>query len=485
MSKELPRMFEMKEGTSDKFWEISLDGKSHTVRYGRVGTDGQTATKDFDTEAKARASYDKLIAQKTGKGYKEVTGRSDSRQQQAKALQVQAKEREPFVKAILDEPDDPAAYLVFADWLEDQGDAQGELIRIQWQLEEDGVSAAERKKLQKREAALLEEHESAILGDLADDLISQKGPADLLWRDDSKFYRWQIARGVLDSLHIEYLLPAFVKVLRKSPAIATLRRLTIRDPSDAYSLEEIDEYAETEWDEDDAPALKMLNGAQFPNLRHFAVTEDEERNCHAATPTIHNLIKNMPRLESLQVDAHRVNVSALFRMAMPELRSLTLQHTADRYPLEVLAKNASMQRLETLVLWPHAMEYEDDVGRSYISRESFVALCRSQNLPLLRNVTLYMSNLGDEGIAALVKSPLFKQLKTLNLIYGEITDVGVQTLCDAGVSHLEVLNLSGNYISRAGTQQLQEAFPAVQCTEQFTGDPTGDDAEYLWMGDIE
>jgi len=69
-----PRLFELREGTSDKFWEISLNGTSHTVRYGRVGTDGQSKTKEFDTEQKALASCEKLIKQKTGKGYREVTG---------------------------------------------------------------------------------------------------------------------------------------------------------------------------------------------------------------------------------------------------------------------------------------------------------------------------------------------------------------------------------------------------------------------------
>lgn len=56
-------------GGSSKFWQIELDGSSHTVRYGRIGTDGQTQTKEFDTPEKALASYDKLVASKRKKGY--------------------------------------------------------------------------------------------------------------------------------------------------------------------------------------------------------------------------------------------------------------------------------------------------------------------------------------------------------------------------------------------------------------------------------
>ena len=57
------------DGKSDKFWRIRLDGVSHTVNYGRAGTDGQTKTKSFDTAAAAKAAAEKLIAQKRNKGY--------------------------------------------------------------------------------------------------------------------------------------------------------------------------------------------------------------------------------------------------------------------------------------------------------------------------------------------------------------------------------------------------------------------------------
>ncbi|WP_086936220.1 WGR domain-containing protein [Chamaesiphon minutus] len=54
---------------SDKFWSILLSGCSHTVEYGRYGTDGQDQTKEFPTEAAARKSYEKLVAEKLKKGY--------------------------------------------------------------------------------------------------------------------------------------------------------------------------------------------------------------------------------------------------------------------------------------------------------------------------------------------------------------------------------------------------------------------------------
>ena len=66
------RMFEFSDGKSNKFWEIAVEGTDVTVRYGRMGSDGQTKTKSFADEDAANAHAEKSIVQKTGKGYEEV-----------------------------------------------------------------------------------------------------------------------------------------------------------------------------------------------------------------------------------------------------------------------------------------------------------------------------------------------------------------------------------------------------------------------------
>lgn len=65
------RRFELVEGGSAKFWEIRVQGASHTVTYGRLGTAGQSKTKDFADAAAAARDAEKLIAEKTAKGYSE------------------------------------------------------------------------------------------------------------------------------------------------------------------------------------------------------------------------------------------------------------------------------------------------------------------------------------------------------------------------------------------------------------------------------
>ena len=65
------RRFHFVGDGSDKFWEIETVGNDVTVRYGRTGSKGQTNTKTFADESAAKKHADKLIAEKTAKGYAE------------------------------------------------------------------------------------------------------------------------------------------------------------------------------------------------------------------------------------------------------------------------------------------------------------------------------------------------------------------------------------------------------------------------------
>jgi predicted DNA-binding WGR domain protein len=72
MKSSCPRHFEFVEGKSSKFWEVDVRGAETTTRWGRIGTTGQSKTKTFANEAAANAAAEKLIAEKTGEGYKEA-----------------------------------------------------------------------------------------------------------------------------------------------------------------------------------------------------------------------------------------------------------------------------------------------------------------------------------------------------------------------------------------------------------------------------
>jgi predicted DNA-binding WGR domain protein len=66
------RRLELVEGRSSKFWEVAQEGLTVTVRYGRIGAQGQTQTKTFDTIERAKREVEKLTAEKLRKGYQDA-----------------------------------------------------------------------------------------------------------------------------------------------------------------------------------------------------------------------------------------------------------------------------------------------------------------------------------------------------------------------------------------------------------------------------
>src|SRR4051812_25937071 len=119
------RTFQFSDAKSHKFWSVDVAGTTLTVTYGKVGTAGQTQTKTFPTPEKAAAEADKLIREKTKKGYAETTPQSAS------------SEAEALERAIAANPHDLAAWGAYADYLAEQGDPRGEFMHVQLALEDE------------------------------------------------------------------------------------------------------------------------------------------------------------------------------------------------------------------------------------------------------------------------------------------------------------------------------------------------------------
>ena len=69
----MPR-YELVEGRSSKFWEVTLSGSTVQTRWGRIGSQGQAKEERFDTVDGARKAQEKLIESKLKKGYREAKG---------------------------------------------------------------------------------------------------------------------------------------------------------------------------------------------------------------------------------------------------------------------------------------------------------------------------------------------------------------------------------------------------------------------------
>jgi predicted DNA-binding WGR domain protein len=93
------RRFEFVGGGSSKFWEISHQGAQVTVRFGRIGTTGQTQIKDLGSETAAAFHVANLIKEKLAKGYVAVKpqGASASAEAEGEVESGQGLRRPPLL----------------------------------------------------------------------------------------------------------------------------------------------------------------------------------------------------------------------------------------------------------------------------------------------------------------------------------------------------------------------------------------------------
>jgi predicted DNA-binding WGR domain protein len=70
--------FEFSEGTSNKFWEVMVAGAALTTRWGKIGGSVNQRVAELGSAEAAIRERDKLIREKTGKGYREVGTKAKS-----------------------------------------------------------------------------------------------------------------------------------------------------------------------------------------------------------------------------------------------------------------------------------------------------------------------------------------------------------------------------------------------------------------------
>jgi uncharacterized protein (TIGR02996 family) len=481
------RTFELSDATSHKFWSVDVKGDALTVAYGKIGTAGQTQTKTFKDAAAAQAEADKLVKEKTKKGYVEKT---------PKATVAAA---EAFDTALTADADDVAGWSAFADYLAEQGDPRGEFMQVQLALEDESRPRKERDALKKREAALLKRHEEKWLGALALFLLDRLRPRTEANRQAAPI-KYAFRRGWLADLEIPTLGVEFVRTLNRAPEAKFLRRLHVH--TNAYEFEEgganIPEYADGTYRP--GPDLPKNPGydaafhvlARFP---HFAAvrtlilgeppgSDDEgSYSCHTDGELAHHYVKQMPHVEELRLLAHRVDANKLFVLPMPRLRVLQLYHV-HKYPVDKLAANPSLGNLTHLLLQPHA---PDDL-KPYLRLRELRAICRATNMPKLAHLAVRYTDFGDDGVRELLDSGILKRLKVLDLRGGCVTDEGAALLAaSADAKGLERLNLDVNALTAKGVKALKAAGIKASTKGQHNELPPYDDElpEYLMEADIE
>jgi predicted DNA-binding WGR domain protein len=118
---------ELVEGKSQKFWEAKVVGKKLEVAWGRIGTKGQSKVYTLGTPAAAKAEYEKQVAGKKKKGYREAAKRTKTDPTKSKPLVELAalltrKDASGLQKEVALAVDQPDAYFQrWKDRLSDRG----------------------------------------------------------------------------------------------------------------------------------------------------------------------------------------------------------------------------------------------------------------------------------------------------------------------------------------------------------------------------
>jgi uncharacterized protein (TIGR02996 family) len=490
------RTFVFTDAKSNKFWNIDLQGTSFTVTFGKVGSKGQTQTKDFPDAAKARKAHDKLIAEKLGKGYVETTAATPA--PPPAPLPAPAPLQRALEEALVENPDDLAAHSAYADYLMEQGDPRGEFVQVQLALEDPGRPADERKQLRKRENDLLKQHGQQWLGDLGRFLVGK-------WSGADKPYHYQFARGWLDLVRVLPFPDAVIASLARSPEARLLRRLEVVYDM-RYHPFDFDEFTEgpnkaltggeqqQDWGSGAAILPPLLGSPYLTNLRVFKLgfSDTGDRighstmvvpfeNCDAQQ--VIALLQKCPRLEELYLNTDLPGIDRLF--ALPTLGNVrVLQYyygssylrndPGNAYPLTALANNPSLKRLTTLRL--HA-------GRdATIALEELDAVLRSRHLPSLTHLQVRLTTFGDEVCRSLIQSGALRRLKVLDIGYGALTDQGARTLAACpDLKRLEVLDVTRNALTDDGIAALQATGIHVVADMQHAPD----EDDYLFEVDFE
>jgi len=443
----MPR-YELKDGSSNKFWDITLSGESFTTRWGRIGTDGQEKTWSFDDAATARKEYDKLVREKVKKGYQLVGEGEEGASASAPELEA----------AILQDPDSVEAYLVYGDWLQRQGDPRGRLIALQHAAME--ARGEEAEQLQEEVSAFIEEHQDALLGSLVEAM-------DAAGLEDDLQVEWRLgfirsARVGRKDSYSERDIAALVKELLAHPSARFIQELTIGmvsfDGINAYEgvlagLTEV---------------LTRLGGSKTLRrlfIGDFEYPGDKEISAsHLAD--VSPLYTLLPNLRALRL---RGACAELGDIDLPELREFTLETGGlPRAAVESIT-TAKWPKLERLEVW-----FGGDHPGQERRVEELQPILEGRGLPNLKALGLCNAEFTDALCRVLPGAKVLPRLERLDLSRGTLSDEGARLLAEnaAAFAHLQHLDVTENALTEEGQRLVAALCPSVSAGNQrdFDGD---------------
>jgi uncharacterized protein (TIGR02996 family) len=327
---------------------------------------------------------------------------------------------EALLRAIQEDPHDDGPRLVYADWLEEEGDqARAEFIRVQCELARLGEDDPSRSAVQKRERQLLRAHRAAW--------VAEK-PA-LAGR------HVEFVRGFLAPLLVESV-PSFVRRHPEELGHAPLWHFTLH--SLANAPDRLDQVAALT----DCPLLRRAVTLRLSNNAIGIQGAERFATCpHLGNVTTLGLVRNW---------IHREGMLALAKTASwPRVTNLDLG--CNRIEDKGVAALARMPFLANVT---HL-----DLHFDWLRDGACEALAGSPYLGKLLVLALHENSIGDRGAAALAEAPWTRGLKVLSLA-NQMGNAGAEALARSPyLDGLERLELKDNHrLTTRGARALRKRF---------------------------
>jgi uncharacterized protein (TIGR02996 family) len=390
-------------------------------------------------------------------------------------------DRVTFLAAIRDEPDQDVHRLVYADWLEDNGDpSRAEFIRVQVELARGTASRERQRELLGRERVLRREHQASWLLPLrgawraaivefdrgmatfcpanhrfleprfreqATEAFRQAGVIGLIGWPERFVKRWATSPVLAEFASLDVPDDPFWKVMADSiaasPSLAGLRSLELSYQwTEEGSLQALASSPRLRglthldaggmWGDFDQDGLQAITSPDaFPRLTSLTL----RGRAHSA-PRLSWLLgaAYFPRLTALDLEywgLGHAGLPALVRAVPKGLRRLGLSSTRMRNVEARALAEADLPHLTAL-----------DVSDNAIGSGGAVALVESPRLPRLRELNLRRVRLGASGARTLARSPGLGRLTCLDLVGTGMGVAGMRALADSphlgNLTHLSI-----------------------------------------------
>ena len=366
------------------FWTISCAGATLTMMSGTIGRKGRTTTRTFPSAGAAEAARDAFVRAKLAAGYRLVE--PAAAMAATMAGEPIAAEAAGLEASLIADPSDPAAYAVYADWLQHRGDPRGALIALQLAREAElAKNPKARSALATAIARHFERHAAGLLGELAAYVPDVRDPASgpFTWR------RGFIDRVVLDT-HPGGDLGAIVLAVLGHPSGRFVRELAIRS-------DELDEAHRV---------IDALAAAPPPILAELELlVRDARLELGALWPAAR-------RLRRLTVVARAFELGAVCAPAVERARFATARLSGDSMRAIAAAPWPALARLE--------LRFGGRLEPSSATLDDLKRLLVRTDLPALTHLKLRGCEHAGEALAALAGAPLGRQLVVIDLSHGHV-----------------------------------------------------------------